>query len=103
MTAAISRSQSAELTRLCQKYRVRRLDLFGSARGTRFNLASSDVDFAVEFEPMSPDDHADAYFGLLFALEDLFGRSIDLVELPAVRNPYVRAEIERTRELLYAA
>jgi hypothetical protein len=31
-----------------------------------------------------------------------FGREIDLVALPALRNPYLRADIERTRTLLYA-
>ena len=41
--------------------------------------------------------------GLKEALEDLFGRPVDLVEATAVRNPYLRADIERSRELLYAA
>lgn len=103
MIALIERNLEA-IEALCREYGVVRLEVFGSAvRGMEFDPASSDVDFVVEFEPMSPDEHADSYFGLLFALEDLFGRSIDLVEMPAVRNPYIRAEIERTRELLYAA
>jgi uncharacterized protein len=36
-------------------------------------------------------------------LERLLGRGVDLVEYRAVRNPYVRADIEWTRELVYAA
>jgi predicted nucleotidyltransferase len=101
---SIVQARLTELSRLCATYRARRLDVFGSAaRDEDFDPDRSDLDFLVEFESMPPDEHADSYFGLLFALEDLFGRPIDLVEMTAVRNPYVRAEIERTRELLYAA
>jgi putative addiction module component (TIGR02574 family) len=44
-----------------------------------------------------------SYFGLKEYLEALFGRPADLVMTAAVRNPYVRAEIDRDRTLLYAA
>lgn len=92
-----------ELTRLCERYRVSRLELFGSAASPRFDPATSDLDFLVEFLPMAPPDHSEAYFGLLEALQDLFQRSIDLVEVGAIRNPYFRASVDRTRVLLYAA
>jgi predicted nucleotidyltransferase len=36
-------------------------------------------------------------------LENRFGRSVDLVEKEALRNPWRRYEILRTREVLYAA
>jgi hypothetical protein len=36
-------------------------------------------------------------------LEALFGRKVDLVELRAVRNPYLRASIEQSHENVYAA
>jgi predicted nucleotidyltransferase len=52
---------------------------------------------------MEPGDHADSYFGLLFDLEELFGRSVDLLEATAIKNRYVRRSIEATKELLYAA
>lgn len=41
--------RAAELTRLCQRYGVRRLDLFGSAATGRFRADDSDLDFVVEF------------------------------------------------------
>ena len=37
------------------------------------------------------------------ALRDLFHRNVDLVVLSAVKNPYFRESIERSRTLLYAA
>jgi uncharacterized protein len=87
----------------CRRFGVNRLELFGSAADGSWSAAESDFDFLVEFEPMSPSEHSKAYFGLWFALQDLFGRDIDLVEIGAVRNPYFVTEIEKTRRLLYAA
>ena len=92
-----------ELVELCRKYRVRRLDVFGSAARSDFNEHSSDVDLLVEFEDMPHADRADAYLGFLMAVEALLRRRIDLVELGAVRNPYLRRGIEESRELVYAA
>jgi predicted nucleotidyltransferase len=36
-------------------------------------------------------------------LEALFGRKVDLVELSAVRNPYLKASIEGSREPVFEA
>lgn len=95
-----SRDQLAEL---CRRYRVRKLALFGSALREDFNPESSDFDFVVEFEPLPSGTYADSYFGLLEALEHLFQRPVDLVEAGAVRNPYIRQEIDAHQETLYAA
>ena len=92
-----------ELEGLCRRYRVRSLYLFGSAAREDFDPARSDVDLLVEFEPIPVGGYADAYFGLRESLEALFGRDVDLVTVAAVRNPYMKADIERTRSLLYAA
>ena len=41
-----------EIARICRRYRVQRLDLFGSAaRGTDFDPETRDADFLVEFQP----------------------------------------------------
>ena len=92
-----------ELVELCRKYRVRRLDVFGSAARDDFNEHSSDVDLLVEFDDMPHADRADAYLGCLMAVEALLQRRVDLVELGSVRNPYLRRGIEESRELVYAA
>ena len=76
-----------------------------SARPPRddFDPQRSDLDFLVDFESLTPGEHADAYFGLIEGLQSLFDRSIDLVESSMLRNPYRRQEIETTRVLLHAA
>jgi predicted nucleotidyltransferase len=91
------------LVALCRKYHVRRLDVFGSAARDDFDEQSSDVDLLVDFEEMPYAERADAYLGLLTDAEALFGRRVDLVEVGAVRNPYLRHGIEASRQLLYAA
>ena len=89
---------------LCAKYRVSRLDLFGSAAtDEHFDSDASDLDFLVEFLSLGEGEYADAYFGLLEGLEELFGKSVDLVVERAVRNPYFRESIDKKRVVLYAA
>jgi uncharacterized protein len=92
------------LEQLCRQIHVARLELFGSAASGRFDEATSDLDFLVTFEqPMTREEHADRYFDLLEALQELFGRKIDLVEPGAIRNPYFREEVQATRIPLYEA
>jgi uncharacterized protein len=88
---------------VCRRYRVRSLAVFGSAARDDFDPARSDVDLLVEFEALPPGGYADAYFGLRESLEELFGRDVDLVAPSAIRNPYIRADAERTRTLVYAS
>ncbi len=103
MHAEIAARRDA-LKALCERYDVERLEVFGSAaRGVDFDPAASDLDFLVAFKPGSPLDPLDQFFGLADALKDLFGRPVDLVEASAVRNPFVRASIDRSRELVYGA
>lgn len=96
-------SRRRELLELCERFGVRKLEVFGSAAGERFDPSRSDLDFLVDFEPASPREMADRYFGLLEALVALFGRPIDLVMTAAIKNPYFLQGIELSRTLLYAA
>jgi predicted nucleotidyltransferase len=96
-------SRRAQLSELCSRMGVRRLEVFGSAARGDFDPASSDIDLLVEFEPGIEGSALSTYFGLKDELEALFARRVDLVMPSAVRNPYVRAEIDRSRELVYAA
>jgi predicted nucleotidyltransferase len=40
---------------------------------------------------------------LVEGLERLLGRAVDVVGVTAIRNPYFRDQVLRTRQLLYAA
>lgn len=76
---ALINEKRGEIIELCRKFRVKVLELFGSATSDRFNPATSDLDFLVDYEDIPPRDHAACDFGLLFSLEELFGREVDLV------------------------
>ena len=102
-TASTILEQLDAVKQLCRKYHVARLELFGSAATGEFDTIHSDLDFLIEFMPLSPADRADAYFGMLADLQDLFHRDIDLVEAGAVTNPYFKQTVDADRTVLYAA
>lgn len=89
----------AALGRLCERFHVAQLDLFGSAAAGGFDSARSDIDLLVRFDRSGND----AYWDLLAALEATFGRKIDLIDDAAVANPYLRAIIDSQRQRLYPA
>ena len=93
----------AEIEALCRRYRVRRLDLFGSAATGGDRPQESDFDFLVEFEALPSGEYADGYFGLLEDLERLLARPVDLFVATAIKNPYFRQSVEATKVSLYAA
>jgi len=102
MTGALENNRQA-IAEICERHGVTRLYVFGSALRDDFRQGESDLDLLVEFGPMEPYARVDAYFGMLEDLRALLGLEIDLVMLGAVKNPYIARNIERTREMLYAA
>jgi uncharacterized protein len=81
-----------QLSAICRKYHVARLELFGSrARGQ--NRPDSDVDLLVSFLPGKTPGFA--FMALADELESLFAREVDLlVREDAERD---RNDIRRTR------
>lgn len=90
-----------DLTRLCRQFGVCRLDLFGSAATGEFREDSSDLDFVVNFRDRSPG-YATRFLTFADALEELFGRDVNLVTEASIINPYLRQMIDAQRELLFA-
>ena len=92
-----------EIAELCRRFHVARLELFGSAaRGTDFDQQRSDIDLLVTYDPLAAPTFNE-YFELSERLAVLLARPVDLVMSGAVRNPFLRAGIERSKEVLYAA
>lgn len=102
MYAAIELNRP-DIERLCRELGVRRLDLFGSATGDSFDEASSDIDVLVEFDAGRASDLFGAYFDLKEGLEAILGRPVDVVTSSSLENPYFRAQVMQSREVLYAA
>ena len=89
------------LSKLCSEYHVGSLEVFGSAATGKLR-DDSDLDFLVDFRAVDSMSLADQYFGLLGALEELFGRKVDLLTRRSLRNPYFVDSVEKTRQLLFA-
>ncbi|MRR10918.1 hypothetical protein EG835_00130 [bacterium] len=87
----------------CARFGVVRLDAFGSVLRDDFEPGRSDIDFLVDFGAMSPYDKPDAYFGLLDELRAIFDTEVDLVMVGALKNRYIRDDVNRTKQSLYAA
>jgi predicted nucleotidyltransferase len=94
----------AAISELCRRYDVKKLEVVGSAaRGGDFDERLSDADFLVEFQRTGRLGPLEEFFGLREELAALLGRSVDLVESGAIRNPYVLSNINQARELVYGA
>ncbi len=102
MHAEIERRRG-ELSALCRRHGVARLEVFGSAaRGDDFDPARSDADFLVEFD--SSARGISTYFDFKQALENLLGRPVDLVERSAIeksRNYIRRRAILKEAQAVY--
>ena len=91
-----------EVAKLCQRFSVRSLAFFGSILRDDFDAAASDIDVAVQFALATDAPTARQYFDLKAALEKLFGRPVDLVELDAMPESRLKRIIERTQVSVYA-
>ena len=76
--------------------------LFGSVLTENFTL-TSDIDFLVNFGQVELEDYFDNYIGLKIGLEQIFNRSVDLVEEKTVKNLVLRRSIDRNKKLIYGS
>jgi hypothetical protein len=95
-------SKREELSELCRRFAVKRLEVFGSAATEGFDPQRSDYDFLAEFQDQG-GDLFHRFFGLIEELEKLLGRPVDLLTPRSIRNRYLLASLNRTRTTLYAA
>jgi len=101
MTRAHVDIPAESIAAFSRKWRVRELSLFGSVLREDFR-AGSDVDVLVEFFPDAAWSHFDLV-DMTDELSGLLGRTVDLVEKRALRNPFRRQAILSGREVVYAA
>ncbi|CAN5736074.1 nucleotidyltransferase family protein [soil metagenome] len=97
----ILRANEQRLAEQCRRFRVQRLELFGSATRSDFDESRSDLDFVVTFADKTPGTYADRYLDFAEALEQLFGRKVDLLTERSIRNRHFRSEVEAAREIIY--
>jgi predicted nucleotidyltransferase len=87
----------AEIKLLFKKYDVKEAYLFGSA--SKNNLAEdSDIDFLINFSNKTDfEKYGNNYFNLLYALQDLLKREVDLVAEETLSNPFLIESINQSK------
>lgn len=99
--AARIRLDPGQMAQLCRAWRVAKLAVFGSVLRDDFG-SDSDVDLLVTFLP----DSEWSLWDIVRMKEEMakaFGHPVDLIEESALENPFIRHEVLRSNEVIYAA
>lgn len=89
-----------QIKALCKAHHVKSLFAFGSVVSGKLKT-ESDIDLVVDIDSQDPIDYSDNYFALKFQLEDIFKRHVDLLEARALKNPFLKKQIDNTKVLIY--
>lgn len=92
-----------EIVKICKKMQIQSLYLFGSGSDERKFKKSSDLDFLYQFKK---DKHGFTlsqydYFDLLFSLEEITGKKIDLVAEEKIKNKFFLERINQVKIKIY--
>ena len=94
------KKHSSKITNLCIKHSVLELYVFGSVLTDSFTK-ESDLDFLVKFGDVNLFDYFDNYMDFKEALENLFNREVDLLEVQTLKNPILKRSIDKNKLKLY--
>jgi predicted nucleotidyltransferase len=89
-----------QINQLCNLHSVKSLFAFGSVVSDKLNI-ESDIDLIVDIDSKDPIIYSEHYFALKFQLEDILNRKIDLLEDRAIKNPFLKKQIDNTKVLVY--
>ena len=90
--------RTAELSEICGRFHVARLDLYGKAVTTDSLTDKDSLTFLVEFQSLPLSDYFDSYFGL----QRLFCLPVKLLTANAMAtNPYSRPVDEAAKLKVY--
>ena len=101
MLNSIIKNNLEEIKRLLSQYKVKRAYAFGSVCTDKFN-DESDIDLLISFQDgMEPLERGENWWTLLYALQNLFDREVDLVSEETLSNPYFIKSVDERKELIY--
>ena len=101
MLNTIVSNNLSEIRRLLNQHKVKRAYAFGSVCTDKFN-EQSDIDLLIAFqEGMEPIERGENWWTLLYALQNLFKREVDLVAEDTLRNPYFIKSVNASKELIH--
>jgi hypothetical protein len=84
-----------------EKHKIKTAYVFGSVCSNNFN-EKSDIDFLVSFQKgLDPIDQGEHWWSLLFELEDILHRDVDLLNESSLHNPYFLQSVNKNKQLIY--
>lgn len=87
---------------LFKLHKITNAYLFGSVLTEKFD-EKSDIDFLVNIVPdLDPVETGGHLWDLIYELEVLFKRKIDVLTEKSLKNPYLIKELNETKVLIYA-
>jgi predicted nucleotidyltransferase len=93
----IIKSNIAQIQKIMKEHSVVSAFAFGSVL-TGNMRPESDIDFVVAFDSeMGYEEYGNNYFKLMYALQDLFKREVDLVAEETLTNPYLLQSINNNK------
>ncbi|TZF84887.1 nucleotidyltransferase domain-containing protein [Pedobacter sp. BS3] len=93
----IIQSNLSQIRDLMQQHNVKKAYLFGSAANGTMQ-PDSDVDFIIRFtDDIDFTTYSNNYFSLLYSLQDLLKREVELVAEETITNPYFIESINRSK------
>ncbi|MYF36413.1 MAG: hypothetical protein F4226_06400 [Synechococcus sp. SB0678_bin_12] len=103
MSFTLSTSQRHDVVLACRRHHVKHMAPVRLGLRDDFQPGRSDLDLLVEFQSLEPTALVDACFNLEQQLASILDQPVDLVMAGAIHNPYVWAEIQASRQLIYEA
>lgn len=93
-------SQGA-IAQVSDRWQIEEFALFGSVLRDDFH-SNSDIDVLITFSAQHPWNLF-GFMDLQRELEILFGREVDLIQKKELQNPYRRANVLQTHQVIYAS
>jgi predicted nucleotidyltransferase len=89
----------------CKKMQVKSLYVVGSASRTSDYTKDSDIDFL--YQMITDDEGYNKsgfdYFDLLFSLQEITGKKVDLIAEKGIRNKYFLRSLAEDKQKIYEA
>lgn len=103
MLAPIITNNLSQVQNICKTHYVRELYVFGSASRNEMK-EDSDVDFLYTMQDDVPEmEYADNFFDMLWSLETLLGKKVDMVPEKYLKNRIFIQEVNATKQIIYKA
>lgn len=86
-----------EIIEILENNHVKSAYLFGTVLTDDFN-EKSDLDIIINIDnSLELSEYGNSYWNILFALEDMLDREIDLITESSIKNPYFKSEVDSTK------